>query len=286
MKKIRVESLLKGGVFEDPKDERDFIFTAPIVPDNIVLASADSIPVEIDHSDRMGAVKYQGDLGSCVAFAVCALKEWQEEIEHDKEVLAGKRDHREGEEYNLSEQWVYWNCKKIDPWPNSEGTNIRSAMRVLNKIGVPTEAGWVYSDNKIDIGKPKSWAHMIAKWNLIGSYWAINGLDNIKKALIEGPVVIGLNLFEEVYGRLVHGLIPYPANTQEVVSNHAVCAVGYDEEKELLKFKNSWSVFWGEAGYGYLPYNYVDDFVWNAWIARDISVTNEMLKGDILPIDG
>ncbi len=235
------------------------------------------VPNHILITRRGGCILISGN--SCVAFAACALKEWQETIEHEKEVLAGKKDHREGKEYNLSEQWIYWNCKKIDPWPNSEGTNLRSAMRVLNKIGVPTEQAWGYTDDKVNIGEPESWAYMIARWNLIGSYWRISGLDQIKKALIESPIIIGMACFREMYGNLEHGLIPYPANPGEVMSHHAVCVVGYDEEKKLLKFKNSWSKFWGDVGYGYIPYDYVRDFVWDAWIARDISVTHEMLEG-------
>lgn len=278
MKDINVKSLLQGGLEKDLKDDRDFIFTSPNVPDNIVLGSVNSIPLKIDHSDKMGSVKFQGSLGSCVAFSACALKEWQETVEHEKEVLAGKKDHRDGEEYNLSEQWIYWNCKKIDGL-RGEGTYLRTAMRVLNKIGVPTEQAWNYTDDKINIGEPKSWAHMIAKWNLIGSYWRIQGLDNIKKALIEGPIIIGMACFREIYEKLEYGLIPYPANPKEVVTNHAVCAVGYDEEKKLLKFKNSWSKFWGDRGYGYLSYDYANNFIRDAWIARDISVTNKMLEG-------
>ena len=63
MKEISIESLLKGGIHPDPKDDRDFVFSTPYIPDHIVLASDGSIPSKIDHSDKMGKVKYQADLG-------------------------------------------------------------------------------------------------------------------------------------------------------------------------------------------------------------------------------
>ena len=41
----------------------------------------------------------------------------------------------------------------------------------------------------------------------------------------------------------------------------------------------------GSAGYGYLPYKYVDDFCWDSWLVKDISVTPDMLKGTRKLID-
>jgi hypothetical protein len=56
-----------------------------------------------------------------------------------KERKEGSKYKRKQSEYDLSESWIYWNCKKIDQWPDSEGTSIRAAMKVLNKLGVPSE---------------------------------------------------------------------------------------------------------------------------------------------------
>jgi len=48
-----------------------------------------------------------------------------------------------------------------------------------------------------------------------------------------------------------------PKQKEMVVGGHAVCIVGYDDRKKLLKFINSWGEDWGAQGYGYLPYDYV-----------------------------
>jgi len=46
---------------------------------------------------------------------------------------------------------------------------------------------------------------------------------------------------------------------------HAVVAIGYDDgktigkEKGALRIRNSWGMVWGEAGYGWLPYAYVEN---------------------------
>jgi C1A family cysteine protease len=224
----------------------------------------------------MSPVKNQGGLGSCVGFAITAMKEFQEQMEHEREVAEGKVYTREQDNYDLSEAWVYWNCKKIDPWPNEEGTSIRYAMQVLHKIGIPCEKAYPYSDQYK--GSPERWAKLIAKWGLIDSYWRCNNLNDLKVGLVNGPVVIGIPCFREIFSVGSNGIIPYPANPNEVYGGHAVCAVGYNDTKKLVKFKNSWDVSWGNNGYGYLPYKYIDDFLWDAWVAKDLSVTREIIK--------
>ena len=145
----------------DPKDKRDYRFNTHMATSEFKTTVA-KLPNTVDHSFSMSSVKNQGNLGSCVGFAVTTMKEWQETREHLYEVSMGKKDHRSGKEYNLSESWVYWNAKKIDPWQGEEGTSIRFAMKVLHKLGVPCESAWPYKD--VNYGEPESWATLIARW--------------------------------------------------------------------------------------------------------------------------
>ncbi len=264
-----IKTLLRKGILRDPEDSRDYQLSS--------ISSGSSIPPSVDHSPYMSSVKYQGNLGACVAFSVVALKEWQEQKEYEEERKQGS-SYKRDKTYNLSEQWLYWNCKKIDPWGNSvEGTNIRSAMKVLNKIGVPPEKAWTYTDDKINIGEPKSWANLISRWYRIGSYWRINNLDELKQALVDGPVVIGLKIFEDIIEPLKNGKVPLPERNRSL-GGHALLAVGYNDETREIKVKNSWSKFWGERGYGYFSYEYIDRYMLDAWACRDIEVTRDMLK--------
>lgn len=269
----------------DPKDNRDYKFSSILDADRLIKSAA-ALPTKHSWISEMSPVKYQGNLGSCTGFAVCALKEWQEKKEHESEVAAGKIDNRQDKEYNLSEQWVYWNAKKIDPWPGEQGTNFRSALKVVQKIGVPTEAGWPYSDDPVNIGKPKRWAHLIARWATIDSYWRIgDSVAEVKRALVEGPILLGMTCFKEMFGTLINGRIPMPAHPDDIWGYHAVLAVGFDDEKEEICMKNSWSCYWGQAGYGHLPYKYVDEHCWDYWAVKDISVTPDMLKGTVKLIE-
>jgi C1A family cysteine protease len=257
----------------DPHDNRDFKFR---MMNPTIMESLSSLASKVDHTKDMSPVKDQGQLGSCVGFAVSAMKECQERKEHLEEIAKGKRGRPKI--YDYSESWIYWNCKKIDPWPNEEGTSSRFAMQVLHKIGVPTEKGWPYKDVG-DIGEPKRWADLVARWALIHSYWRIETLNELKVALIDGPVPIGVPCFYEFFFVGSGGIIPYPANPNQIYGGHAICVVGYDDNKKLVKFKNSWGKDWGENGYGYLPYKYIEDFLWDAWVCKDLNVTRDMLKG-------
>jgi C1A family cysteine protease len=268
-KEIQLNMKYPLGYIRDPDDERDYKFRVMLKESPIKVAS------KIDWEPELSPVKDQGQLGSCVGFAVTALKEWQEKVEHEAELAEGKKG--KSKVYDLSESWLYWNCKKIDAWPGEEGTSIRYAMKVLQQIGVPVESAWPYDD--VVIGEPEGWANLVARWNTIESYWRVDNLTQLKAALNSGPVPIGIACFLEIFYTGSDGMIPYPKDPQTIYGGHAVLACGYQDSKKLIKFKNSWGTGWGKNGYGFIPYDYIKEFMWDAWAAKDHAVTNEMLKG-------
>ena len=259
---------------KDNVDERDHI---PLKLNHEEILQETTNPSIIDYTEEMSPVKNQGSLGSCVGFAVVAMKEWQEQQEHLKELAEGKKYKRRPKNYDLSEQWLYYKCKEIDCWPNEEGTSIRFAMTTLNKIGVPCEKAWPY--NTKTTGKPKRWARLVARWSLGGEYTRLLTPEDIIKSLRNnGPVPIGVGVFYEMFYPN-NGMIKYPSDPNTCYGGHAICLVGWNPESKLFKFKNSWGDDWGQEGYGYLSYAYIRDFCWDAWEIKDLRVTKEMLKG-------
>jgi hypothetical protein len=195
------------------------------------------------------------------------MKEYQELLDYKKLV-------------ELSPRFVYSESKKIDGLPGSEGTTIRASMRVLEKTGVCQEKFWPYSPHQKD--QPKAGAKKNAQKFRIMTYARILSLNELRLSLTSiGPVVLGIEVFKGMINAKA-GLVPLPKAGETSLGGHAICAVGYDDEKKLVKFKNSWSAKWGQKGFGYLPYTYIEQYMRDAWSSVDIEDPNPLTLANVL----
>jgi hypothetical protein len=252
--------MTRFGCLKDKMDKRDHLMRAylPMV----------KIPSKVDYTNCMSPVRDQGDEGTCVSFAsTVGMKEYQEFIDYRKFVM-------------LSPRFLYAECKKIDGMPDSEGTSVRVAMKVLIENGVCRESFWPYAPHQAD--KPKKGAPADAKKFCVLSYARILNLDELRMSLAaKGPCVIGVKVFEGMM-KTRTGVVPMPKAGERTLGGHAICPVGYDDAKKRVKFKNSWSEKWGERGFGYLPYAYIDKFMMDAWSTVDIKDPNPLTIAHIL----
>ena len=231
------------------------------------------LPKTIDHTPNMTPVKNQGRLGSCVSFATIALKEWQEWQEYLKVKNRGQLTTNRYSD--LSEQWVYHEAKKIDGI-RGEGTTIRAALTVLKNYGVPPEESWLYSD-RIK-GTPKKDSKSKAHFTRIGDFFRINhNINHLRLALLHTPVPIGV-ITTDSFMRSSDGIIKDDKINRGKHGGHAICLVGYNDKTKLFKFKNSWSVHWGQKGYGYISYDYFKKYCMVAWAVKDIHIPVDYLK--------
>jgi hypothetical protein len=236
------------GCLKDPVDRRD-------MPIRAVLPRI-AAPARVDYSDLMSPVRDQGAEGTCVAFAAAVgLKEYQERVEHRKLIGLSPRD-------------LYFQCKKVDGIPNEEGTYIRVAMKVLSRRGVCLEECWPYRPYQTDSPCPE--ADRQARPFRIKTYGRLTGIEEMEESLsFNGPFLAGVEVFEEWF-EARGGKIPLPRPGFSSLGGHAVCVVGYDHGDHCFKFKNSWSASWGDGGYGYLPFEYMERYCLDAWSATDL----------------
>jgi C1A family cysteine protease len=188
------------------------------------------------------------------------MKEYQEQQDYGKLV-------------ELSPRFLYNECKKIDGIAG-EGTTIRAAMKVLKEWGVCQEKYWPYKPLQQD--KPKPGAKDNAKKFSVFTYARILNLQELKMSLAQkGPVVIGVQVFNGMMDAK-NGVVPMPKGKESPLGGHAICPVGYDDKKALVKFKNSWSIGWGDDGYGYLPYAYIEKYMMDSWSSVDVQDPNPL----------
>lgn len=248
------------GCLRDQLDERDYLMRAylPLV----------KLPKKVDYTAKMSPVRDQGEEGTCVSFATTSgMKEYQEKIDYQKLVV-------------LSPRFLYNECKKIDGMPDSEGTTIRIAMKVLKNIGTCRESYWPYQPHQAD--KPKKGAPANARKFRVLTYARILNLNELRMSLAnKGPGVIGVEVFAGMMNTKT-GLVPMPKKNESPLGGHAICPTGYDETKKLIKFKNSWADNWGDNGYGYLPYNYIEKYMMDAWSSVDIDDPNPLTLASII----
>lgn len=241
------------GCIKDVEDKRDYLAKK--------LPKVSSPPAfsEKDYSDVLTSIKNQGNLGSCVGFAVTAVAEFYKQ----KEMINPTID--------LSEMWTYWKAKEIDQWPDQEGTSIRDALKILLHQGIPLEKYWVYNDQRTADNKPTTNPSWYGKYSAaqrkIAGYYRINNLEEMYNWLDNyGPCIAGIECTNSIFNTGSDGMVTTPTATDQIIGGHAIAIVEYDRSEHYIGFKNSWAKTFGDLGFGYLDVDYYDNgFFMDVW---------------------
>ncbi len=202
---------------------------------------------EIDYTSAMNPVRDSGQEGSVVGFALAATMEYQVRRKFGKNLVLSPR-----EIYNLTRQQE--NTANQDA-----GALIQDAIKVLAKIGAVPEEAWPYKAGDYAASAPPT--VKTAEHYKIAFSRQLSGLAEVKAALqAYGPVVAGISVYDSFETGAVAktGIVSVPSAGEKIVGGHAICIVGFDDRKRLIKFANSFGPDWGDHGYGYLPYDYVN----------------------------
>ncbi|WP_286233411.1 C1 family peptidase [Thalassotalea sediminis] len=85
-----------------------------------------------------------------------------------------------------------------------------------------------------------------------------HGIDEIKHALSnQTPVIFGFMEPRSFFEIPSSGIMPMPSEDELRIGGHAVCAVGFDDEKQALLIRNSYGSEFGLSGYLYMPYEFI-----------------------------
>lgn len=239
---------------KDRPDNRD-------VPFQTSLFKALTLPRRADLRANCSRVENQGDIGSCTANSSTSAIEF----------LYRKIKLQQPE---LSRLFLYFATRVWiagEPPTNDNGAMIRDVMKALAKFGVCLETAWPYDLKKWQLEPPAD-AKTNAQNHQILKYYRCPSLRYIRACIAEGyPTVGGFSVPQSIDSdeTTETGKVAYPKTGEDFVGGHAVLFVGYDDSTKLLTFQNSWGTDWGDKGFGYLPYDYVTNYLANDfWTIR------------------
>jgi len=209
----------------------------------------------IDLTPDMQPVRDNGNEGSVTGFAVAAALEYQIKKTIGRDVI-------------ISPRYIYYYARREGRLPVTTdcGSMIKDAITVISTRGAIPEEAWPYKEGEFANRPPKG-IEKAEHFRIAESYRFV-AADEIRAALHKyGPVVCGVSVYESAFKPKVKktGMIPDPSPKESLRGGHAICIVGYDDDKRLFKFKNSWGPEWGDQGYGYISYTYMKESQSESW---------------------
>jgi hypothetical protein len=208
------------------------------------------ISATVDHRAAFGAARHQGQRLTCLAFAMSDLNR---QVSPAPDVL--------------SPEYLYQHAGATTPgWKAGGPLPLAPALNVVGQHGQPLEAAFPYLG-----ASPATVAVPVAP---AGGTMYRSGLREIQKtsdvivAELEKGHVVGLIInTTQTMASPVDGVVAF---SPMIVPNnaHAVVAVGLGETadgKPHVLIRNSWGVTWGLDGHAWLPMEYIDLHVLQAF---------------------
>lgn len=234
----------------------------------------EKLPEQIDLRPKCPTVYDQGNQGSCTANAGCAGRSM---LEGDPSL-------------NLSRAFQYYMERTLlGTTEVDSGASIKDIILSMKLYGVCTDADMPYmpGDYKTppsELAKKNALQYKIADGKLL------HGIAAIQTALCvrSQPVLLGMKVYASMESSEVAGtgVLSLPRRKEQFLGSHAVLVVGYLSELPpylksvktaakasrkkpagYLVVRNSWGEKWGDKGYFYMPFAYVEKgYAFEAWI--------------------
>ena len=227
------------------------------------------VPSKFSLQQYVDTMYDQGSLGSCVAQSMAASINI---ITNHKNKTKSGFFSNAMTKVNPSRLYIYWHARATGGFPIQQdtGSTIYAGSMAINEYRVCDESMWSYDVSKFNIQPNLDCYNNAATFPRISHIQVEQDVNHIKQALHNNhPVAFGVAVYDSFMSldAANSGMIPMPKNGERVRGGHALCMVGWDDEKKSFIFQNSWSKHWGDNGYGYIPYDYIinDDLAGDIW---------------------
>ncbi len=229
----------------------------------------------------------QGDHGTCTAWSTTfAARTIAEAVKWDW------TDPKVIKEEAFAPIFVYTEVKGGSDPTCQRGIAIDKALNVLKEKGAPKLK---HFNTQCEDQIP-AWVREEAKDYKIDSYFRLFGYDQqtpdhkikaVKKALAgKSPVVISMHLPESFFEPIGDVWERGPFNISNAPGYHAMCVIGYDDNKAggAFEIMNSWGNNWGNKGFRWVRYKDFAEFVDFAFEMRVKKVIKEEKKDEPKPL--
>ncbi|UXR63904.1 C1 family peptidase [Bdellovibrio bacteriovorus] len=228
---------------------------------------------QVDLRHLQTPVKNQKNRDTCAYFAVNALVESTLKTQF-------------GQEFDISEEYEIFRHKVLSPWrPEVEFGNTYDLLtQFSNGMSFYQEHQLPYQVSSPDFTQPLS-AEQDEFYNLGKKNIARVDYRSLRTKILtqmwvrrpwsalfmqeldqNRPVVVTLKVaiphINDKKGTFTYSPeIDEQCNSGKIsCGGHAVLIVGYDDEKKVFLFKNSWGEDWGLGGYGFVTFDHVDGY--------------------------
>ena len=247
-----------------PEDERIVTLTR-VLGGTVASAPATrlvDLRLDLDGDDTW-PVEDQDGMNTSSAFAVLGMVEYLER-------------RATGRAMEPSKLYLYQMARKILRLRDDTGVSLRSTFKAMTRFGVPPRDLWPYEPARVNMeptdlcltGYARDYEPI--RYVQIAPYIASGEatLNAIKSFLAAGfPVAFG---FSVPHSLSTNPDIPYRPTFDSVRGGQAALAFGYDDQHlssavGALLIRCSWGDGWGDHGYGWLPYAYVEQRLATDW---------------------
>lgn len=221
------------------------------------------LPESVDLSPYLPNPGHQGYQNSCVGWATAyALKTMHEKLERNWNIDTDK--------HIFSPAFIY---NQINGG-RDQGSYIHEALQLIVDMGCATLSTMSYSADDYRTSPSKKAYKEAAQYKGLnwftvndGSRWTDESFHLLKSTLAENNgVIIAMQIYDN-FDDYSGGI--YRKAYGDYSGYHAMCVVGYDDNKQAIKLINSWGERWGDGGYGWISYDAFKELVDYAYAMED-----------------
>ena len=251
------------------------VYSQVLVKDSYRTPNNYELPEKIDLSDFVPSVMNQENLGTCVGVSSAYYARTILEA-----VRTGTTRQNDIDQLRFSPSFLYNAIKDKEDRECLYGTEIRSAMDFMKENGIASFAsqGYPYcgTNKPLELPEESKLLDYIRLFDF--NYRGEDVVEATQKALAElTPVVVGIETTPSLaemtfWQRIWRKILRFfgidkdeenefalwkPSEATEMIGGHAVCLVGYDNNRFGGAFKavNSWGDRWGDNGFFWIRYS-------------------------------